>query len=103
MADVVLTARDGLVFTITLNRPDVYNAINRAMHDGLAAALEQAADPAVRAVVLTGAGRGFWAGQDLRAFQELPGGARGAPGVPREAPSELPRPVGSTLRKTVIR
>lgn len=78
MADVVLTARDRSVLTITLNRPEVYNAINRAMHDGLAEALEQAADPAVRAVVLTGAGRGFCSGQDLREFQELPGGVREA-------------------------
>ena len=78
MADVVLAAREGAVLTITLNRPDVYNAINRAMHAGLAAALEQAADPAVRAVVLSGAGRGFCAGQDLREFQELPGGIRDA-------------------------
>ena len=78
MADVVLTARDRSVLTITLNRPEVYNAINRAMHDGLAAALEQAADPAVRAVVLTGAGRGFCSGQDLREFQEFPGGVRQA-------------------------
>ena len=78
MADEVLTGRDGAVLTITLNRPDVYNAINRAMHDGLAAALKRAADPAVRAVVLTGAGRGFCAGQDLREFQELPGGIRDA-------------------------
>jgi len=78
MADAVLTARAGAVLTITLNRPEVYNAINRAMHDGLAAALEQAADPAVRAVVLTGAGRGFCSGQDLREFQELPGGVGAA-------------------------
>ena len=78
MADAVLTARDGAVLTITLNRPEVYNAINRAMHDGLAAAFEQAADPEVRAVVLTGAGRGFCAGQDLREFQEFPGGVREA-------------------------
>ena len=78
MADVVLTARDGSVLTITLNRPEVYNAINREMHEGLAAGLEQAADPAVRAVVLTGAGRGFCSGQDLREFQELPGGVREA-------------------------
>ena len=74
MADEVLTGLDGAVLTITLNRPDVYNAINRAMHDRLREALEEAADPAVRAVIITGAGRGFCAGQDLREFQELPGG-----------------------------
>ena len=78
MADEVLTSREGAVLTITLNRPDVYNAINREMHEGLAAALADAADPAIRAVVLTGAGRGFCAGQDLREFQELPGGVREA-------------------------
>ena len=78
MADEVLTSRDGAVLTITLNRPDVYNAINRAMHEGLAEALREAADPHVRAVVLTGAGRGFCAGQDLREFESLPGGVREA-------------------------
>jgi 2-(1,2-epoxy-1,2-dihydrophenyl)acetyl-CoA isomerase len=78
MADEVLTTRDGPVLTITLNRPDVYNAINRAMHEGLSAALRDATDPAVRAVVLTGAGRGFCAGQDLREFESLPGGVREA-------------------------
>ena len=78
MADEVLKSRDGAVLTITLNRPDVYNAINRAMHEGLATALADATDPSVRAVVLTGAGRGFCSGQDLREFQELPGGVREA-------------------------
>lgn len=78
MADEVLTSRDGAVLTITLNRPDVYNAINRSMHEGLAAALDDAADPEVRAVVVTGAGRGFCSGQDLREFQSLPGGVREA-------------------------
>jgi 2-(1,2-epoxy-1,2-dihydrophenyl)acetyl-CoA isomerase len=74
MADEVLTRRDGAVLTITLNRPDVYNAFNRALHDALAAALAEAADPAVRAVVVTGAGRGFCSGQDLKEFQEISGG-----------------------------
>ena len=78
MADEVLSSRDGAVLTITLNRPDVYNAINRAMHDGLAAALRDAGDPEIRAVVLTGAGRGFCSGQDLREFESLPGGVREA-------------------------
>ena len=74
----VLTSRDGAVLTIVLNRPDVYNAINRALHEGLAAALSEATDPGVRAVVLTGAGRGFCSGQDLREFESLPGGVRDA-------------------------
>jgi 2-(1,2-epoxy-1,2-dihydrophenyl)acetyl-CoA isomerase len=78
VADEVLTSRDGAVLTITLNRPDVYNAVNRAMHEGLAAALADARNPDVRAVVLTGAGRGFCSGQDLREFQELPGGVQQA-------------------------
>ena len=78
MADEVLSSREGAVLTITLNRPDVYNAINRAMHDGLAAALRDAGDPEIRAVVLTGAGRGFCSGQDLREFESLPGGVREA-------------------------
>jgi 2-(1,2-epoxy-1,2-dihydrophenyl)acetyl-CoA isomerase len=78
VAGEVLTTRDGAVLTITLNRPDVYNAFTRALHDALRVALEEAADPAVRAVVVTGAGRGFCSGQDLREFQELPGSIREA-------------------------
>jgi 2-(1,2-epoxy-1,2-dihydrophenyl)acetyl-CoA isomerase len=62
--------RDGAVQTITLNRPDKLNAFTRAVHEELHAALEEARDPAVRAVVITGAGRGFSAGQDLTAFGE---------------------------------
>src|SRR5256885_13662828 len=67
------TSRDGAVLTITLNRPDVLNAFNAAMHEALGAALKEAADPAVRAVVLTGAGRGFCVGQDLTEFREASG------------------------------
>jgi 2-(1,2-epoxy-1,2-dihydrophenyl)acetyl-CoA isomerase len=69
----VETKRKGAVLTITLNRPDVLNAFNAAMHEALATALEEAADAAVRAVVLTGAGRGFCVGQDLTEFRESPG------------------------------
>ena len=68
----VLTGRDGAVLTITLNRPEVFNAFNVALHAGLRDALAEAADPAVRAVVITGAGRGFCAGQDLKEFAEMP-------------------------------
>jgi 2-(1,2-epoxy-1,2-dihydrophenyl)acetyl-CoA isomerase len=69
----VETTRDGAVLTITLNRPDVLNAFNAAMHKALAAALKEARDDAVRAVVITGAGRGFCVGQDLTEFREAPG------------------------------
>jgi 2-(1,2-epoxy-1,2-dihydrophenyl)acetyl-CoA isomerase len=66
----VEVGRDGGVQTITLNRPDKLNAFTRGLHEELNAALEDARDPAVRAVVITGAGRGFSAGQDLGAFGE---------------------------------
>ena len=72
MAEVE-TSRDGAVLTITLNRPDVLNAFNHDMHRGLAAALKDARDGGVRAVVITGAGRGFCVGQDLTEFREAPG------------------------------
>jgi 2-(1,2-epoxy-1,2-dihydrophenyl)acetyl-CoA isomerase len=77
MAEVE-TSRDDAVLTITLNRPDVLNAFNEAMHNALEAALDEARAPDVRAVVLTGAGRGFCVGQDLTEFREAPGdiGAR---------------------------
>ena len=76
MADEVLTTRDGAVLTITLNRPDVYNAFNRALHEAFAAALDAAADPEIRCVVITGAGKGFCAGQDLTEFSNMPGSLR---------------------------
>jgi 2-(1,2-epoxy-1,2-dihydrophenyl)acetyl-CoA isomerase len=67
MADVEVTREEG-VLTITLNRPDVLNALNSSVHRGLFAALETAQAPGVRAVVITGAGRGFCVGQDLQEF-----------------------------------
>jgi 2-(1,2-epoxy-1,2-dihydrophenyl)acetyl-CoA isomerase len=62
----ILVARQGAVCTITLNRPATLNSFTAAMHAALLPALNAAADDAaVRAVVITGAGRGFCAGQDL--------------------------------------
>src|SRR5437867_1609877 len=77
MAEVEVT-QDGAVLTLTLNRPDVLNAFDTAMHRALAAGLEQAGAATVRAVVITGAGRGFCVGQDLAEFREAAGdiGAR---------------------------
>ena len=69
MAEVE-TSRDGAALTITLNRPDVLNAFTAEMHRQLVGAFKEARDPSVRAVVITGAGRGFCVGQDLNEFGE---------------------------------
>ena len=69
MAEVE-TGRDGAVLTITLNRPDVLNALTSNTHRELVAALKDARGDDVRAVILTGAGRGFCVGQDLTEFRE---------------------------------
>jgi 2-(1,2-epoxy-1,2-dihydrophenyl)acetyl-CoA isomerase len=62
---VLLEVAEGTA-TITLSRPDKLNAFNEAMHRELARALDRIeAEESIRAVVLTGAGRGFCAGQDL--------------------------------------
>ncbi len=69
--ETMLTAQDGGVLTITFNRPDVLNAFNDRMIAELGDILKGAErDAAVRCLVLTGAGRGFSAGQDLNAFLE---------------------------------
>jgi len=65
----VLTERRDGVLLITLNRPDARNAVNLALAEGLAAALDALdADDALTVGVLAGAGRGFSAGMDLKAF-----------------------------------
>jgi enoyl-CoA hydratase len=65
----VLTERRDGVLLITLNRPDARNAVNRALAEGVAAALDALdADGDVAVGVLTGAGAGFSAGMDLKAF-----------------------------------
>ena len=63
---LVLVTTNGAIRTLTLNRPAALNSFTAAMHLQLRQALDAAAlDEAVRCVVLTGAGRGFCAGQDL--------------------------------------
>ncbi len=62
----VLYERDGPVATITLNRPDQMNALSPELEGELHAALDEAAaDDAIRAIILTGAGRAFSAGYDI--------------------------------------
>ena len=72
---ILAEVQDG-VARLTLNRPDVLNSFNRAMASELRQAVEAVAgDDAVRAVLVTGAGRGFCAGQDLAEASPRPDGS----------------------------
>ncbi len=92
MADEVLTEVRGKVMIITLNRPDAMNAVNQELAQGLAAAVDDMdANPDVSVGVLTGNGRGFCAGMDLKAFVQgsfpgIPG--RGFGGITEQAPKK---------------
>ncbi|HCP01351.1 MAG: enoyl-CoA hydratase [Alphaproteobacteria bacterium] len=67
----ILVDKQGAIATLTLNRPDVLNALNRDMALELNAAVEDVAnDDEVRAVILRGAGRGFMAGGDVATFHK---------------------------------
>ena len=67
MAETILTELSGGIFTITLNRPDVFNAFNEQLTTDLQEALKEASkNDAIRVVVLTGAGKAFCSGQDLK-------------------------------------
>jgi enoyl-CoA hydratase/carnithine racemase len=96
MSDVVLTEQRGRVRVITFNRPDRLNAwtatLGRAYFDALDAA---AADADVRAIVVTGAGRGFCAGADMDTLQGISAGERdGAPDTrPHSYATTIPKPV----------
>jgi 2-(1,2-epoxy-1,2-dihydrophenyl)acetyl-CoA isomerase len=71
MPNVIAERHEG-VFKITLNRPEILNAVNREMIADLAGAVAEAAeDPAARAVLLQGAGTHFCAGGDITMFAEL--------------------------------
>ena len=85
------------VATITLNRPDRLNAWTREMGEGWSSALEQAArDPEVRALVVTGAGKGFCAGAYISLLESIGGGAAVVGEERRVLPTEaieVPKPV----------
>ena len=77
---LVQITQAGAVRTLTLNRPKALNSFTGPMHEALRAALDAAAaDAHVRCVVLTGAGRGFCAGQDLADPSVAPSLEPGAP------------------------
>ncbi|WP_026910931.1 crotonase/enoyl-CoA hydratase family protein [Patulibacter minatonensis] len=88
----VLVERRGAVLVITLNRPEQRNAVNKAMSDGIGAAIRELEDdPALVLAVLTGAGKGFCAGMDLAAFAkgELPyDPERGFAGMAQRRPTK---------------
>lgn len=91
-SEILTEARDG-VLIITLNRPDAKNAVNRALSEGMAAALDRLdGDDTLRVGIVTGAGGTFCSGMDLKAFLtgELPFVAgRGFAGI-AEAPPTKP-------------
>jgi 2-(1,2-epoxy-1,2-dihydrophenyl)acetyl-CoA isomerase len=67
MSDVVVSTRDDAVLTLTLNRPEALNALNRETTHALRTAIDAAGrDPGVGAIIVTGAGRAFCAGADLK-------------------------------------
>ena len=71
MSDTVLYETDGAIATVTLNRPDRLNAMNKELIAAMVETMERASsDPAIRVLILTGAGRGFCAGGDLAGFAD---------------------------------
>ncbi|MGD8824800.1 MAG: crotonase/enoyl-CoA hydratase family protein [Myxococcales bacterium] len=79
----VLYERDGRIGRITLNRPEVMNAIDDELPSELADCVARAnADPTVHVIVLAGAGRGFCAGYDLAYYAEATGAASGTQEMP---------------------
>ncbi|MQA96377.1 MAG: enoyl-CoA hydratase [Streptosporangiales bacterium] len=101
MSDTVIYEQDGGVATITLNRPEAMNSLTLEMKEALAAAVRRARDDAaVRAVLLTGSGRAFCAGQDLREHAANLEAGRGLAGTVRDHYNpiisdlvEMPKPV----------
>ena len=72
-ADPVLASREGAILTLALNRPHRLNAVSLRLYDRLASELEGAdGDRDVRCVILTGSGRAFCAGADLKSHRDTP-------------------------------
>ncbi|MGP3776731.1 enoyl-CoA hydratase [Streptomyces sp. SDT5-1] len=98
--DLAYAERRGAVSVVTLNRPDRLNAWTNELEDRYFALLDEAeADPDVRAVVVTGAGRGFCAGADMAELQRI----GSADAASEERPKrDRPRWFPLTLRKPLI-
>ena len=81
MSDIILTEKHGSIAILTLNRPDMMNALGQE-GDGAAVAAACAEiedDPAIRVAILTGAGRAFSAGGDVKAMRDRTGAFGGSP------------------------
>ena len=99
---LIYEVKDGIA-TLTLNRPDRLNALGGSLRDDLHAAVTRsAADPEVRVMVITGAGKGFCSGGDVKAMGEAKAGQRERPLVEKIAPGrdrtllamrEAPQPI----------
>jgi len=90
--DVLYEVKDRIA-VVRLNRPEALNAFTTAMGRGLRKAVAAAvADESVRVIVLTGAGRGFCAGADMKRLQQI---QTGAPGAAADAASDEPPLAGS--------
>ena len=108
MTDALVVERGDGVATLTLNRPDSLNSLDVTLKTALAEAVaEVGADPAVRAVVITGAGRAFCVGQDLKEhIESLDSGAPTLSTVTEHynplvrAIAALPKPVVAAVRGT---
>src|SRR5215468_9578883 len=85
------------ICTVTLNRPERLNAWTRQMHLDLKDAMHKAgADPGVRIIILTGAGRGFCAGADMGGLQAIGAGAGASASADRSSAVTETLPGGST-------
>ena len=93
MSAPLLVGREGGVLWLTLNRPGTLNAITAELRELLITELDGAsADPSVRAVVLTGAGRGFCSGADLRS---------GAPAAGPPVPGDVERMLRNGVQRMI--
>jgi enoyl-CoA hydratase/carnithine racemase len=96
--DTVLAERRGAVLILTLNRPERLNAWNYELEARYFSLLDEAdADPVVRAIVVTGAGRGFCSGADMDDLQSVGEGSD-----PPVSPQPRPRSFPLTVRKPMI-
>jgi len=103
MSDVVLKDVDGGIAVLTLNRPDRLNAWTRELEERYFALLDEcAASDEVRVIVVTGAGRGFCAGADMKDLQDLGAGGGDVNGRVHEIDERTPQDHAHTIPKPVI-